>query len=53
MEAYRLALKGKQEAVAPELEGRVNHFPGGFIIPDEGLRPGSTRHLLGSARRNG
>lgn len=34
-ETYRFVLKGKREAVLPELEVRVNHFPGGFIIPDE------------------
>ena len=34
-ETYRFVLKGKQEAAVPEVEVRVNHFPGGFHIPDQ------------------
>ncbi|MFQ5931397.1 MAG: hypothetical protein ACE5MM_03215 [Nitrospiraceae bacterium] len=35
MDTYRFVLKGGKGAAVPELEVRVNHFPGGSIIPDE------------------
>lgn len=35
MQTYRFVLQGEPEAVLPELEVRVNRFPGGFTIPDE------------------
>ena len=34
-ETYRFVLKGSKDAAVPELEVRVNHFPGGSFIPDE------------------
>lgn len=34
-ETYRFILKGSKDAAVPELEVRVNHFPGGSVIPDE------------------
>ncbi|MFQ5883014.1 MAG: hypothetical protein ACE5I9_11195 [Candidatus Methylomirabilales bacterium] len=40
-ETYRFVLKGEPEAALPDLEVRVNHYPGGFTIPDE---VGRTRH---------
>ena len=35
METYRFVLKGKRDVTLPELEVRVNHFPGGFTIPNK------------------
>ncbi|MFQ5847002.1 MAG: hypothetical protein ACE5IQ_04920 [Candidatus Methylomirabilales bacterium] len=34
-ETHRFVLRGRKGAVVPDLEVRVNHFPGGFTIPDE------------------
>ena len=53
METYRFVLKGRRDATLPELEIRVNHFPGGFTIPDNRgeSRKYSTTILITKKRR--
>ncbi len=52
-ETYRFVLKGDKEAAVPALEVRVNHFPGGSIIPDERsvTRRYSTTILVSKGRK--
>lgn len=53
METYRFVLKGKRDVTLPELEVRVNHFPGGFTIPNKRgeARKFSTTILIIKKRR--